>query len=821
MTAKLYSTFDPANLGPSLATDQGNTILLTTAASTSVNRTALCLYAKASGQWFAEFSGWGDDDDLTGVYVGLGTAASTLNRYLGRGVDTYSYRLSDGAGSGEIYNGSAVLATVEECLEGDTIGIWANIGDGSAPEVTFYRNGVPQYTTALTDGGPWLPAATTSGTTAGGSKVWINAGQRDFEHPVPGAPGWYALPEAMPAVLIGTEDYISPSDDTLPNQVWEGMIADDGVEIVGELRFWVDGSGRATQGSSTSVPVAHAGELDWLISADTRDLAADLETVETRGSYDSAQNVAKMVVDSISVVDQGTIRITLVSTMAQLSDPLQTKIFPPSADPAVAGKPWPIALGAARQVTPVVVDPVNRIFALTDQGIVGIGYVRVSGAPLDPAAGPPDYVLGTDYRTIVLETDPVGKLTADVSNIGGSVPPTLSEDVWLSYGNPFTDDGGGLPDNFDVQSNATYVATGRCLFTSTGLSSKAYVNLSTATCLAGRFYRYHVEIATIPAAHTYGIPTVAITDSTGRPYVVWTAPGTYEGIISVLSDFSPYLMMQDALTASTSLVKKAYLLEIPDAYDPAEIQPITLSDFAREILENRAGRSAASWSLAETTAIDTDTGYAGSGFYASSPMTLRDPFDMVMIGYTGCVWVDGSNVARFTRLLDPAGEIPVGEITEDDLLTEIQVKPDLAPGLTTQMQFRKNWTAMTYTDFVSDYVTVTGATRRALSQPYQGIVASALPLPSMYSHAVYADPIGTLLDSEADAQAEIDRIVGYYGTPRFFYTVEVSDEDFDCELGEVWTLTNSRYGLDAGKPLQICKIIRRPIAGTKQITLRG
>lgn len=820
MTAKLYSTFDPANLGPNLVLEQANTILLTDTASTNSDRAALCLYGKDSGQWFAEFSAWGVDA-IDGVYIGIAKSSVTLIRNVGRTADSYGYRLSDGAGAGNIYHSSLVpIATVDECVAGDIIGVWVNIGDGTAPEVTWYRNGIPQYTASLVDSGPWYPAATTSGATAGGMKVWINTGQRDFEYPVPGAPGWFTLPEALPAILLSTDDYISPHDDTLQDQVWDGMIADDGVEIVSELRFWVDGSGRATQGSSTSVPVAHAGELDWLIGADTRDLTADLETVETRGSYDSAQSIAKMIVDSITVTDQGTLRITLVSTMAQLSDPLQTKIFPPSADPVVAGKPWPIALGAARQVTPVVVDPVNRIFALTDQGIVGIGYVRVSGAPLDPSAGPPDYVLGDDYRTIVLETDPVGKLTADVSNIGGSVPPTLSEDIWLSYGNPFTDNA-GVPANFDVQSNATYAAAGKCVLTSPGLAGVAYVSLSTATCTEGRSYRYRVELATVPGTHAYGTPTVSISTSSGMPIVVWTAAGIYEGIFTAQYSFTPRLILRDALTSSASVINKAYILEIPDTYDPAEIQPITLTDFAREILENRAGRSVDSWSLADTTAIDTDTGYAGSGFYASSAMTLRDPMDMVMIGYTGCAWVDSLNVVRFTRLLDPAGETPVGEITEDDLLSELQVKPDNAPGLTTQMQFRKNWTAMTDTDFVSDYVTVPGSVRRALSQPYQGIVASALPLPSMYSHAVYADPIGVLLDVEADAQAEIDRIVGYYGTPRFFYTVEVSDEDFVCELGQVWTLTNSRYGLDAGKPLQICKIIRRPIAGSKQITLRG
>ena len=813
-----YTTFDPANLGANLALEQGNTILLTDTDSTSDQRSALALYGKETGQWFVEFSAWGDDDDLTGVFVGIGKSNLNLARKVGHFSTGYGYNLDNGAGGGDIISSNTVLATVEECAAGDIIGVWVNIGDGSNPQVTFYRNGVQQDTQALPDAGPWFPAATTSGATAGGSKVWINGGQRAFEYPVPGAPGWYEFPEEVPALLVGTDDYITPADDDLPNTIWDGAIADDGVEIVSELKFWVDGDVRSARGSAVSIPIANDGSYDWLITSDMRDLPALLQTIYPGETYANVQNVATMIVDDVQVVDQNTLRITAVSSMSELDQPLQKRIFPPSADPVVAGKPWPIALGAVRQMTPVLVDPVNRIYALTDLGIVGVGYVRDKGAPLDPAAMPPGYVIGDDLRTIVLETEPEGKLTADVSNIGGSVPPTLSEDVWLSYGNPFTDNS-GVPANFDQQSNAAYVATGKCQLTSPGLSGSAYIGLSTASCTATRFYRYHIQIASMPGTHTFGTPTLSISTSTGYPQVSWTAAGTYEGVIAALGTFTPRLILNNALTGTSALINKVYLLEIPDTYDPAEIQPITLTDFVREVIENRAGWSADSWSLADTTAIDA-VGYAGVGFFDSSSITIRNALDSVMSAYGACAWTDQDNVLRFTRLTDPALETPVGEITEDDLLSEITCKPDLAPGLSTQMQFRKNWTSMNDTDFVTDYVTVTGATRRALSQPYQGIVASSTPLAPMYAHAVYAEPVGVLLDAEVDAQAEIDRICDYYSVPRFFYTVEVSDE-LGVNLGDVWTLTADRYGLDAGKPLLVCKKILRPIAGTVQITLRG
>src|SRR5690606_17765138 len=101
-------------------------------------------------------------------------------------------------------------------------------------------------------------------------------------------------------------------------------------------------------------------------------------------------------------------------------------------------------------------------------------------------------------------------------------------------------------------------------------------------------------------------------------------------------------------------------------------------------------------------------------------------------------WVDEEGVLRFTRLTPPEDEVSLGEITAADLLADIQVRPDLAPALTTQIQFRKNWTVLNETDFVTDFVVVPMAVRTALSQPYQGVVASAIPVSATYATAVNA-----------------------------------------------------------------------------------
>lgn len=815
---RLFSTFDPAALGASLALEQANTIVVTSATA-DIHRMVKALYPKDSRQWFAEFAFYGDAPIANAVSVGVAKAASSLSKYVGEESTSYGYR----AGDGKVYNNGASLATVTTAAKGDIIGVWLNIGDGTAPTVTWFLNDVLLRTQALPDAGPWYLAVTISSATADSLRAWINTGQRAFEYPVAGVDGWYQLPTEVPTVRIASDDWITPDDDTLPNVKWEGRLADDGIEIVSELKFWPDdasGRTRTTQGSAVRINVLNSdGYLDRLLQSDVRDLPVSLTMIDPGDMLDDADGVAQMIVNDVEAVDSSILRLTFSSSMSLYDQPLQTLIFPPSADPIVAGKVWPTSLGAARQTSPTLVDPVNRIYALHDRGLPAVGYVRDSGAPLDPTAIPAGYVIGDDYRTIVLETLPEGKLTADVSSVGAGTPPSGSDDIWLGYGNPFTGAGTVLA-NFDSNSGATYLATGRVMFTSTGLSSTPHIALSTATMLAGRSYRYKVVIQTLPAANTYGIPTISISTPSGTPQAVFKAPGTYTGIITAPYNFVPRLQLSSALTASESVVSQAYLLEIPDAYEPAELSPITLTDFFREIIEERFGADQSTYSISDLQKIDADSGYAGIGFNATTPITVRDSLEMSLSSYTACAYVDEENDLRVIRLTDPDGETSVGTITEDDLLDDLSCSPDLAPGLSTQMNFRRNWEVLNKTDFVSDFIVVPMSTRQALSQKYQGIAASAIQLGPMYSHAVYADPQGTLLDEQADAQAEIDRIIAYYSTPRYFYQTQLSTE-LDIKLGQVWTLDHPRYGLAGGRKLMVCKIIRRPLSGTIGITLRG
>jgi hypothetical protein len=307
------------------------------------------------------------------------------------------------------------------------------------------------------------------------------------------------------------------------------------------------------------------------------------------------------------------------------------------------------------------------------------------------------------------------------------------------------------------------------------------------------------------------------------PHFSATSPGTYTGSFTAVATGPLTLGLRGVVTITNAAVVSRF--EVFEAADTSSdtLQPATLAQFAREVLQTRGGLTDSEWSQGDADAIDTATGYAGLGFYASEPVSVGQALQAALTGYTACYWQDGGGVIRFSRLLDPATQSAVGTITPDMMLSDLTVTTDSAPGLTAQMAGRRNWLALDPTDFVTDFVDVPFAVRRELSRRFRAVRTTGVPFPSEYAHARGAtDPVGTLLDSPADLQAEIDRVASLYSTVRRFYQCRVAIEAIGAyELGQVWELEYPRYGLQDGKNVLITAITEDRVNRTATLRLWG
>lgn len=250
-------------------------------------------------------------------------------------------------------------------------------------------------------------------------------------------------------------------------------------------------------------------------------------------------------------------------------------------------------------------------------------------------------------------------------------------------------------------------------------------------------------------------------------------------------------------------------------------RPATLQQAIADIM-GRLGKT--SWSAGDCAAVDAATGYAGVGYYAGNAITGREAMNAILPSYGAACYQDATGVLRFTRVVAPEAfsGAPAFELTANDLAEDLLAVPDDAPNLTRRMAYRPNAQALAASDMVTDVVDVPQARRDELTGLFRAQVYGGGVLHQHYRRADAADPVLSLFWDAADAQSEIDRVVGIYRQQRFFYQVTVhGDQSLAPQPGQVGRLTYPRYGLEEGKAVLIRRVERNPATGDVVLTMWG
>jgi hypothetical protein len=250
-------------------------------------------------------------------------------------------------------------------------------------------------------------------------------------------------------------------------------------------------------------------------------------------------------------------------------------------------------------------------------------------------------------------------------------------------------------------------------------------------------------------------------------------------------------------------------------------RPATLQQAIADIM-GRLGKT--SWSAGDCAAVDAATGYAGVGYYAGNAITGREAMNAILPSYGAACYQDATGVLRFTRVVAPEtfSGAPAFELTANDLAEDLLAVPDDAPNLTRRMAYRPNAQALAASDLVTDVVDVPQARRDELTGLFRAQVYGGGVLHQHYRRADAADPVLSLFWDAADAQSEIDRVVGMYRQQRFFYQVTVrGDQSLAPQPGQVGRLTYPRYGLEEGKAVLVRRVERNPASGDVVLTIWG
>lgn len=438
-----YAIFD--DLGLALETRQSSTVITPTATSpVSLATLARASFPKASGRWYFTMLCWGDE--ALSARIGIATASASASTALGG--DANGYGLDT---DGNVYNGGTGT-TALAFGKGDEVGVLLDITT-AAPFVQWFVNGASAFKQDLTNTGPWYIAASIACTVDYGVQLFLNAGQRAFQNPPAGAEdGWYAPVTATQGVRMADTDFLTAPDYQPPNLRYRDVLqAGTQTQALRELSFWPWGN-QVNSGAMT-IQAVNDGSLTPMLTGSPRDMTVKVE----RDIAGTRTSLYTAVVDTITADSDGLCTITCRDPLALLQVPLQRWMIRPDGDPAGANTPRPVLLGACRNVPIKSIDSLTYRFACADSPMMGIGFCRVAGYPLDPAAG--DFTLGDNKIGITLAAEPDGVVTLDASSVGGQQLPSVADDILGGKGAPFTGDDGSSPTGWDDVGGDTLQST--------------------------------------------------------------------------------------------------------------------------------------------------------------------------------------------------------------------------------------------------------------------------------------------------------------------------------------------------------------------------
>ena len=262
---------------------------------------------------------------------------------------------------------------------------------------------------------------------------------------------------------------------------------------------------------------------------------------------------------------------------------------------------------------------------------------------------------------------------------------------------------------------------------------------------------------------------------------------TDQGLILALEGFGPQILLSDLVVFEA------------DAPSKTVLDGITLPNYMKEVVF-RANESITKINNTDLTTI-AGTSQAQLGYYTDQPVTALSVMRRALDSYTSAIYSDREGNIRFAQLRDPAATTTSFLIDRERLLAPPRVSVDTAPGLTSQITARKNQYQFRDSDFADNLTAIPLELRQAYSQPAQFTAQAAIPegFPTIYAHAIDAEPLDSVYDIKSDASAEIQRVINLYSQPRLLVDVEIAlDVDEYVELNDIVLLQYPRYGFNDG-----------------------
>lgn len=250
-----------------------------------------------------------------------------------------------------------------------------------------------------------------------------------------------------------------------------------------------------------------------------------------------------------------------------------------------------------------------------------------------------------------------------------------------------------------------------------------------------------------------------------------------------------------------------------DATQGANAAARTAAQVAKQILLD-AGVASGDISAASVTALDTANSAVLGYWTGTEERKVGEALDAVL-GSVGGYWaVTADGTFAFGRLEAPAGT-PAMTVTSAELLESgAEAVERLAgraedrglPAWRINLRYQKNYTVQAGADVVA---AVSQARRALLAEEWRTATADDAAVKTTHLLAPEKEAF-SLIDAEADAQDEADRLLALYSEKRDFLRVRLPPDNAEAlalELGDVVELDYARFDWGGGKPFVVTGLI--------------
>jgi hypothetical protein len=634
-------------------------------------------------------------------------------------------------------------------------------------------------------------------------------------------------------LALAEEGMTTGPTDAPANVQFKPVILDpSGFSIRRAPSAWYEGDSDGGQAATYGTLQIYNAEGDWddLLRYNLEDTPIVIQLPDARALTTGTQlrdslTIVTGILGAITENDQRIISIPIRDTITRLDKALPVRFVPGFRDAGAAGVMVPLTYGSFRNRKGLLLDAEHSLYLLHDEPIPNIVKVSDMAAPLDPLAAPPQYIPALNGCGVQLQSPPTGEVRFDGASYGTQATLPGIADV-LNDDGAFLGTWTGSP---AVPPNWTWTRSNNILKLTNPpygyLGAKDGVHLAAAKVWnpnAGSFSEQFYHSYQLVPGSTYRVSFALANVQSEAPYFLGGMQGGLilsTALSNITSDyitgqftpltangFTPQQMSfeftvpkgaartlyfivapssgnaDNVAKGTTSLELSNIVIELIGQFVDPKLTPMPFGDYVRKIIVDHAGEDISIFNSDEAYALFTRPDGSLKPWaisFDNPPNIIQDCIAKPIKSEGAVVVTDAQGIIRFRKQLDPRDPTNQGTIKCDFSrfnMSRPVLSDDVADSLTTLYGARPNQNPYSSdSDFVTDAALVSLDTKTRFQRPSQFWARSNFVPFSQFDGAVNAPIFDTVYDELADAQTEVNRVVGMF-SPRRYSNTDVSTQ---------------------------------------------